>query len=506
MRELRQALNAERSKREALATTAQAAESKLTERGRELEQSLQSLTGELEQARQALKSNEATATARTAAEREREAELKRTMAALEARAAAASADIAEVNRLLAAERARNAELMAWREAREQSLEQQIVEIQSSSIENALSEIDTLEREYRALEQSSLIRQDELLARIDALERAREAEREQALKEANAALAAASEDMARQLAVIRREFDAQQSRRGTPSGAGADNADLAPAMAQREATAQAARDVERLRRQIADERTAYADRLVRETRKAEQLETRLADLDREKAAAAQALAAARQAIELQQQAYATLQDKAAETEKQLRTRINAIERSVRELTVPVPVTTAATARVVAPPPVTAEQIAAVALTNKTAAMRLYERLPTEAVHPPTLLRVMADMYREAREFGKALALYERVLAEAPGDIQAERKLVMTLFDMGRYDDALDRLAGPASTRDASGDGNPAPTNPDVRLRMDPAREESDAGADERQPAGARRLGGNASVGAAGGPPAADAGEK
>jgi hypothetical protein len=494
-----------------------------------------------------LKSNEATATARTAAEREREAELKRTMAALEARAAAASADIAEVNRLLAAERARNAELMAWREAREQSLEQQIVEIQSSSIENALSEIDTLEREYRALEQSSLIRQDELLARIDALERAavtregelaalratlaeahavrarveaREAEREQALKEANAALAAASEDMARQLAVIRREFDAQQSRRGTPSGAGADNADLAPAMAQREATAQAARDVERLRRQIADERTAYADRLVRETRKAEQLETRLADLDREKAAAAQALAAARQAIELQQQAYATLQDKAAETEKQLRTRINAIERSVRELTVPVPVTTAATARVVAPPPVTtavtarvvapppvtAEQIAAVALTNKTAAMRLYERLPTEAVHPPTLLRVMADMYREAREFGKALALYERVLAEAPGDIQAERKLVMTLFDMGRYDDALDRLAGPASTRDASGDGNPPPTNPDVRLRMDPAREESDAGADERPSAGARRLGGNASVGAAGGPPAADAGEK
>jgi hypothetical protein len=35
----------------------------------------------------------------------------------------------------------------------------------------------------------------------------------------------------------------------------------------------------------------------------------------------------------------------------------------------------------------------------------------------------------------------MLERDPDDLYADRKVVMTLFDMGRYDQALDRLAGP-----------------------------------------------------------------
>ncbi len=61
-------------------------------------------------------------------------------------------------------------------------------------------------------------------------------------------------------------------------------------------------------------------------------------------------------------------------------------------------------------------------------------------PVSRLMIMAGDYRDQRNFEVACELYERVLEAQPDDVDAKRKLVMTLFDMQRYDDALDHLVG------------------------------------------------------------------
>ncbi len=77
-----------------------------------------------------------------------------------------------------------------------------------------------------------------------------------------------------------------------------------------------------------------------------------------------------------------------------------------------------------------------------AVALFEAFPPEADAPVAILKAMGNLYREQKRYEQALRLFERWLEKQPGDLYAERKLVMTLFDMGRYDQALDRLAGPA----------------------------------------------------------------
>ncbi len=72
------------------------------------------------------------------------------------------------------------------------------------------------------------------------------------------------------------------------------------------------------------------------------------------------------------------------------------------------------------------------------MKQFERLPESAEVPVSLLKTIAGIYREQRDFAAARALYERALTLEPGDLQTERRLVMTLFDMGKYDEALARL--------------------------------------------------------------------
>ena len=80
-------------------------------------------------------------------------------------------------------------------------------------------------------------------------------------------------------------------------------------------------------------------------------------------------------------------------------------------------------------------------DKGLALTQFESLPAESVKPVTLLRTIANLYREKRAYDSAYAIYESLLVRNPGDLYVERKLVMTLFDMGRYDEALGRLAGP-----------------------------------------------------------------
>ncbi len=501
MDEIRRELSSERGKREALETTARVAEDKLTVRSRDLEGSMVALTMELEKARGELKAREASAVDRDAAERKREEDMRDQIAAIEARAAEASLNVAEVNRLLEAERARNVELMKLREAREQDLERQIAAMQSMSIENALREIETLEQEYQLLEASSLARQDELIKRTDQLERAalladgemaelraalarereirarveaREAEREKAVKDANAALAAASEDMARQLESVRRDVAAHKGEIKLGTERPRDGADLAPAMAQIEAAAKAAaREAEQLRRQIADEQRIHADDVARDAKKIAGLEERVAALEKDKAVSAQTLADARQAVETQKRTHEAMLRQSRETEKQLRLRISDLEHAYRgqpttgPVAPPVPAVPSASTNDASAPEVVEDTspsagILEVVRTNKAAAVALYEAMPASAARSPDLLRTLAGAYRENHEFGKALALYEDLLRQVPGDLQAERKLVMTLFDMGRYDDALERLAGPAAAGAEAGapDAGSKPVAPAV----------------------------------------------
>ncbi|MBT3193159.1 MAG: tetratricopeptide repeat protein, partial [Verrucomicrobia bacterium] len=85
-------------------------------------------------------------------------------------------------------------------------------------------------------------------------------------------------------------------------------------------------------------------------------------------------------------------------------------------------------------------------DKGLAIKQFESLPEASEKPVALLKTVANLYREKRDYDSAYSIYEALLERDPGNLYAERKLVMTLFDMGRYDDALERLAGPQERGD------------------------------------------------------------
>jgi len=83
-------------------------------------------------------------------------------------------------------------------------------------------------------------------------------------------------------------------------------------------------------------------------------------------------------------------------------------------------------------------------DKSLSLVQYESLPADSEKPTALIKTIANVYRDKKEYDKAYKMYEEVLARNPGDLYAERKLVMTLFDLGRYDEALARLSGKGKT--------------------------------------------------------------
>ncbi len=80
-------------------------------------------------------------------------------------------------------------------------------------------------------------------------------------------------------------------------------------------------------------------------------------------------------------------------------------------------------------------------DKAAAIARFEALPPTPDIPDPVLKAMGNLYRDEGNHAAARALFEKLVERNPGDLYAERKLVMTLFDMGLYDQALDRLTGP-----------------------------------------------------------------
>ena len=90
-------------------------------------------------------------------------------------------------------------------------------------------------------------------------------------------------------------------------------------------------------------------------------------------------------------------------------------------------------------------------DKSLSLVQYESLPADSEKPTALIKTIANVYRDKKEYDKAYKMYEEILARNPGDLYAERKLVMTLFDLGRYDEALARLSGKGKTGSAAETG-------------------------------------------------------
>lgn len=163
------------------------------------------------------------------------------------------------------------------------------------------------------------------------------------------------------------------------------------------------------------------------------------------AAVEALEAAKQDLAGQEVAYEKLMVDTGEVETSLRERIRDLEQA---FALPMSLDAAPARADGSGDPETEEKVDALyqsiietSRKNKALAIKQFESLPEESVKPTALLKVMANLYREKRDYTEAYNIYEEVLERDPGNLYAERKLVMTLFDMGRYDEALERLAGP-----------------------------------------------------------------
>ena len=75
-----------------------------------------------------------------------------------------------------------------------------------------------------------------------------------------------------------------------------------------------------------------------------------------------------------------------------------------------------------------------------AIDLYEARDQERPVSRAVLMRMGNAYRALARYQDAYALFSELLARDPNSLYAEQKVVMTLFDMGEYDKALDRLTG------------------------------------------------------------------
>ena len=86
----------------------------------------------------------------------------------------------------------------------------------------------------------------------------------------------------------------------------------------------------------------------------------------------------------------------------------------------------------------QSIIDISRSNKSLAITQFESLPAESKKPVVLIKTVANLYRDRKNYETAYGLYEEILLQEPGNLYAEQKIVITLFDMGRYDDALARL--------------------------------------------------------------------
>ncbi len=440
-REARQALDAEHKEREEALASQVAV----------LEQTVEASHVELEQARAALqvqleRSDEAEAGHSAVRE-----QLEARISELTGAATDMQRQVSVLQAELARERESVEELKQWRLKREETLEREVEAMAAAAIENALREIEALEQENAALEADGRRRQEALLAQIETLSgqataaetwsrtlledlekeqrlreelQSSEAKRLKELDDARFALRTASSGIVEQLERIHNELVAHKAELRISYEKDREYSDMAPVLNQLEAAArEAAGEVTALRQRLVEQQAGFdAERqqhraiIVKLTERVSELEGRNTLLEEKLADTLKALAEADARADRMQERVVLLD------------RVFASPDGAFD-----PDMVTGVGRVYG-------SIAAVAETNSPLAIAQFERLPENADVPASLLKTLAGIYRERKDYATARDLYERVLAVQPDDLQAERRLIMTLFDMGRYDEALARLSG------------------------------------------------------------------
>lgn len=473
-----------------------------------------SLEMDLQSAQAALEQSELEANERVAASEARAEALAVIVAALESQSQLAQSDLEEMACALEAARLRSAELFAAQAALVVRGEAAIDSMEQSALSSALDEIDMLEREYADLDASASKRQYELMMRIDALEQstvtgefelaevceqlkierslriAAEAQgekRDSVMLEANCVLSEAVEKMALHFDAIRTQMGgAPELRIADTQGT---SADLAPLIGKLEAATESATvEVKALRQLLAEEQEhhaatkskAFAD-LAQLRQHVELLTDEMATLktlqaEREselkaemeqKLQESQAKADARESeLKTQHEAHIVAVREAMSAEREageaaLRKEISSLAEKIRDLESVFALPTSEDAAPLRQDGVgnsevnervdaLYQSIIDTARKDKGLAIVQFESLPKDSVKPVELLTTVANLYREVRAYDTAYSIYTEILTRDPGNLYAERKLVMTLFDMGRYDEALERLAGPqqGATEDAA----------------------------------------------------------
>ena len=512
------ALADERELRENAEKSATSVQDNPDGRGVALSDEVTALEGELDIARAALTLSNLELDGHLQQGEARAKEMADRVALLESQTLSARSDADELGRALEAARLHNAELSAAKVTVTDRAESQVDDMEASSLRCALSEIDTLEREYQALDASAAKRQHALLMRIDALEQASvmggseledtrqlleieralrtamEAQgdkRDEALLTANRVLAEAAQNMAVHFDAIRSQIAGNGELRIRDDSKRP--ADLAPLIGKLEAaTESAATEVKELRDLLAEERKQHeqtkaesvqeiadlrrsvevltleieslkAASVKRETELQAEADQRVADVstaaeEREAllrteiealgekiSRSAGALEAMKQELVADQAAHSEVLAEAGTVEKTLRERIRDLELAF-ELpnsvdAAPVVTAEAGDAKLSSQVQDLYDSILETAQKDKALALTQFESLPEGGQKPLSFLKPIANLYREKQRYEVAYGIYEEILARAPGNLYAERKLVMTLFDMGRYDEALERLAGP-----------------------------------------------------------------
>lgn len=96
----------------------------------------------------------------------------------------------------------------------------------------------------------------------------------------------------------------------------------------------------------------------------------------------------------------------------------------------------------------------AASRNAAAIAAYEALPPQVVRTREMRLALGRIYRVEKAFGKAKALYDELLKETPGDVEAERGLVLTQFDMGGGSTALKTVADARKPEAPAAEAKPA----------------------------------------------------
>jgi hypothetical protein len=529
------ALEEERDMREKAEASAESVQGSMDSRGTELREQVTVLEDELQTARIALERSKLGVDLQAKQGEVRAQEMAAHVELLESQAKTARSDVDDLARALEAARLHNAELSATQSAVTDRAESTITDMEESALRSALSEIDTLEREYADLDASAAKRQHELLMRIDTLEQASvtsgtelaethkflemerslriamEAQgekRDEALLTANRVLAEAAQNMAVHFDSIRSQMSGKgelrihdDSKRPT---------DLAPLIGKLEdATESAATEVKALRDLLREEQELHeltkvqsaeeiadlrhtvellkqdidalkAAAVERESELRAETDRRIAEVTAEGAEreaalqktiselgekiilSAGALEQAKENLAGEQASHEEAMAAAGALEQTLRERLRDLE-----LAFSLPSSTDAAPSDSGDSTGNAEldskvqdlygSILKTAKRDKNLAIVQFESLPADAEKPLELLKPIANLYREKQRYAIAYSLYEEVLARDPGNLFAERKLVMTLFDMGRYDEALERLAGPKAKVEAETPPPPPPAD-------------------------------------------------